>query len=154
MILRQKTTGALFIATPTLIARRDMETYDSEIAQKRIDATKKKLAEIEAARSAPIQQSESVAKMLEDSKLLAELEQKVRERPAQIVAEAEAQAKTRADRIDEDLEVRKIRVMTSKAEVQEYALINFGVEFKPDMHLKEMKRLAVEERTKIIFANG
>ena len=85
---------------------------------------------------------------------LAELEREVRERPAQLVAEAEAQAKTRQDRIDEDLEVRKIRVMTSKAEVQEYALINFGVEFKPDMHLKEMKRLAVEERTKIIFANG
>ena len=54
----------------------------------------------------------------------------------------------------EEMFVSTDEYANSAPEVQEYALINFGVEFKPDMHLKEMKRLAVEERTKIIFANG
>lgn len=166
--LRQRTTGAIFIHTPTLAARKDMEPYDPELAQKRIEAAKKKIADLEALRSMPPQQPEAVAKMQEDSKTLVELERQIEKREAELQAEAEGKpleevqpkteqeikAKSRQDRIDEDPEVRKIRLMTSKAEVQEYALLNFGIEFKPETHLKEMKRLAVEERTKIIFANG
>ena len=168
--LRQTTTGHIYVSTPELLARRenDMEPYDPAIAEKRIEAAKIKLAAIEAARTAPFQPPEDVAKMTQDSKILTELEQQIQKQTA--VAEAEAEGKpteqaepkteaeittkNRQDRIDEDPEVRKIRVMASKAEVQEYALLNYGIEFKTDLHLKEMKRLAVEERTKIIFAKG
>lgn len=166
--LRQKTTGHIFIATPTLLARKDMEPYDPDVAAKRIEAAKKKLEEMELIKKAPPVAPEAVSKMAEDSRILADLEKEI-ERQTNIAdavaegkdpdegkpkTEAEIVAKTKQDRVDEDLEVRKIRAMTSKAEVQEYSLLNFGLEFKPELHMKEMKRLAVEERSKIIFAKG
>lgn len=164
--LRQKTTGHIFIATPTLMGRKDMEPYDPDVVAKRIEAQKKQLAEIEAGKKAPQVPPEAISKMAADSRILADLEKEVERQTSIVEAEAEGKpvdegkikteaeivAKNKQDRVDEDLEVRKIRAMTSKAEVQEYSLLNFGLEFKPELHMKEMKRLAVEERSKIIFA--
>jgi hypothetical protein len=165
--LRQKTTGHISVSTPSLLARNDMEPYDPALAEKRIEAAKKKLAEIEASRTAPPQDPEAAAKMTEDSKILAELETQIQNQTAMAEAVAEGKSmegtpkteteqveKSRQDRIDEDLEVRKIRAMVSKAEVQEYSLLNYGIEFGQELQMKEMKRLAVEERKKIIFAKG
>lgn len=163
--LIQKSTGTPYIWTETLSKQPDMEPYDPEVVKRRTEAARAKLEAMKLAKVATPTTPESVSQMREDTKILADLEAEVAKQEAAIIAkeqgkdnqpttEKEILEKNRQDRIDEDLEVRKIRLMPSKAEVQEYCLLNFGIELKQDLHLKEMKRLAVEERVKIIFAKG
>lgn len=175
--LRQRTSGHIYIFTPSLALRRDMEPYDPEVAKKRIDALLKRKNDLDAMTQASMDiPKDQLAEVTKDSRLIAELEAEIEvkesairdhaisvdsENDMQVQTEAQPPvnppadletilARERQDRIDEDPEVRKIRLMTDKATLQQYSLINFGVEV-PDGKLKDMKKAVVEKRTEIIF---
>lgn len=176
--LRQKTTGHVYIFTKALALRRDMEPYDPEVAKKRIEALKNRKADLDAI-SKDLKEipKEKIAEVTQNSRIIADLEAEIEIKESALREQAATEdgseendldqthyvdivnqpsikdvlAKERQDRIDEDPEVRKIRLMKDRAEVQQYSLINFGVEV-PDGKLKDMKRAVIEKRTEIIFA--
>lgn len=168
--LRQKTSGHIYIYTDALAKRLDMEDYEPEVAEKRIRALQTRLAELQERKAGALAiDVEAVQKMQNDSHTIAQLERQIRAEENALKAgteeeesetlkkdeapknEAEILEKERQERIEADVTVQRIKKMRTKAEVQEFMLIEFATELDPEMSLKDMKDKAVEAQVGRIF---
>ena len=161
--LRQLKTGRLYPYTATLAKRADMVPHDTESAQRRIEALKRRVEDMD---SAP--QEQSITKEdLDQAKEIADLEnildkpdetedegneEITPERKFQTDEEIEEEEKNK--RIAEDPDIIKINKMRKKAQVEEYLLVEFGEEVSSsDLKLDDMKRIAVDFRINRLFEN-
>ncbi len=174
-LLRQLGTGAIFIWTPVLAARKDMVPYDAETAKKRIEALKAAVAAGQAAKepdSAAVKQHE--AELADAQKLAKELTQLEAEvfpeddgaggkekgvdeiQPKgklenEVASEAELEAKRRDEVVAKDPHVIRIMGMKKKSDVAAYLLQEFGEEVEGDPKLTTLQNRAVQLRTERLF---
>lgn len=176
--LRKKGSGRLYQWTPVLAKKDNLEEISYELAQKMIEASKKRHAEREAAtfepkpNEYPVILGEISERLAKVDELLAKLEKMEQKRldemaeleraenegelPDNLVKKSklETPEMVRQDRIDNDREVKMIREMISKKDVRNYLLEHYG---EDNIHhrtgLAKLKQIAEDMRIERIFEN-
>lgn len=174
--LRQLKTGHIYIWTPTLAKRKDMVPLELDTAKKRIEAMQRAIEEKQA-RIAALRENASLGNQVADeakmiAQKLAELEsqfeqlEKTEEKlltgqpdeqetdlkpNSKLETEDEILMAERKRRIDEDPEIQRIRAMTTKNQIEEYMLREYGIEIDRKKTMAELKAAAEEARIGRIF---
>lgn len=158
-MLRQLRTGRIYNFTDILAKRADMVEYDPELAQKRLEAAKRRLEELE---SKPPEKPVVNKADMETSKELAEVENKIEkiERQKALPPNAKEQENKTSEQkeeeerqaiINNDPEIKKILTMKDKDEIEAYVLLEYGEDLDKRKDLDKLKARAIELRTDRLF---
>lgn len=176
--LRQRGSGHIYIRTDILAKRNDMQPYDPELADLRIDSLKRRLESLNKDKEERDHDKDSeFAKAMEQaqqkSKALAELEEAIERAERRrmedfdttqkadkgddiktenkIEAEFETKMRERDRIITNDPHIKKLTAMRKIAEVEGYLLENYAHEITEKMNLQQIKNLAIQMRTDQLF---
>lgn len=160
--LRQQGTGRIFIETPQLLMRKDMVPYDPITAETRIDALRRQYEDLLERKESGINKTDLPDEEIFQAKEMTELEEKIRklkrEESDALIAEKiddenikppgqpetpktheELKAEERQNKIEEDLEIKKIRNFKKVNKIAEYALVEYGEKLNEKKDLKKLK---------------
>jgi hypothetical protein len=134
-----------------------MVPYDPDDAKVRIEALKRRLADLEA----QPKETEVNEELIGDVKEIAELEKKIKEKEdlkagikiegKKEKTEEELDAEERQIIIDKNPEIRKIREMKKSKEICEFIEIAFGKKLDGRENIESLRKTALELQTERIF---
>lgn len=172
--LRQVGSGHIYSWTPALAKRSDMVVYDEDTATIRIEQLKRRIAEmgerkknrgtsgvntnkamidqaIELSRlESQVEQLEDEERVTDEADALAEAKGEIKTEGKTLTAEDIAEEE-RQKKIDSDVQVRKIRAMTDKDDIEAYMLEAFGENIDRRRSTESLKEYAEDKRIDLMF---